>query len=88
VTGDFNRDRRTDIGLVRQDPGWASVPVALSQDNSFVIRNPGVGDFAVWAATSGVLVITGDFNGDGRTDIGLVRQDPGWASVPVALSTP
>jgi hypothetical protein len=88
VTGDFNRDRRTDIGLVRQEPGWSTVPLALSRDNSFIIRNPGVGDFAVWAATSGVLVITGDFNGDGRTDIGLVRQEPGWNTVPVALASP
>jgi serralysin len=76
VTGDFNRDRRTDIGLVRQEPGWGSVPLALSRDNSFIIQNPPVGDFAVWAATSGVLVLTGDFNGDGRTDIALVRRNP------------
>jgi hypothetical protein len=36
--------------------------------------------FADWAATSGVEVVTGDFNGDRRTDIGLVRQEPGWST--------
>jgi hypothetical protein len=88
LTGDFNRDKRTDIALVRQEAGWASIPLALSRDNSFIIQNPAVGVFADWAATSGVLLITGDFNADGRTDIGLVRQEPGWASVPVALASP
>jgi hypothetical protein len=87
VTGDFNRDRRTDIALVRQDGGWASIPVALSSASAFTIQNRPVGDFAGWAATSGVEIIKGDFNRDGRTDIGLVRLEPGWASVPVALST-
>ena len=37
------------------------------------------------AATPGVQVLTGDFNGDGRTDIALTGV-AGWASIPVALS--
>ena len=41
---------------------------------------------AGWAATPGVRVVTGDFNGDGRADVGLIRQEAGWGTVPVALS--
>ena len=87
ITGDFNGDFRTDIALVRQEPGWSTVPVALASDNGFTIQNRLVGEFANWAATSGVRVITGEFNGDAQTDIALVRQEPGWSTVPVALST-
>jgi hypothetical protein len=53
----------------------------------FTIQNRQVGDFAGFAATSGVQVITGDFDGDGGTDIGLVRRTAGWTSVPVALTS-
>src|SRR5664279_4218088 len=28
-----------------------------------------------------------DFNGDGRTDLALVRQTPGWHTIPSAFST-
>src|SRR5262245_10543132 len=52
----------------------------------FAIQNRQVGVFAAWAATSGVQIVTGDFNGDGRTDIALVRREAGWTSIPVALS--
>ena len=87
LTGDFNGDGRTDTALVRQTAGWASVPVALSSATGFTIQNRPAADFAAWAATSGVRVLTGDFNGDGTTDLALVRQTAGWASVPVALSS-
>ena len=55
--GDFNGDGKTDIALVRQESGWNTVPVALSGDTGFTIQNRPVGDFASWAATSGVRVI-------------------------------
>ena len=87
LTGDFNGDGRTDIALVRQAGGWTTVPVALSGDANFAIQNRPVGDFAIWAADPNVRVLTGDFNGDGRTDIALVRQAGGWTTVPVALSS-
>ncbi len=34
----------------------------------------------------GVRLIPGDFNGNGLTDIALVRQTPGWGSIPVAFA--
>ncbi len=89
LSGDFNADGRTDIALVRQEAGWNTLPVAYTQtDSTYVVKNPEVGDFARWAATSGVRVKTGDFNGDGRTDIALVRQEAGWNTLPVAYTQP
>src|SRR5262249_62070806 len=83
----FNGDGRTDIALVRQQAGWASIPVAFSNgDGTFTVTNQNAADFASWAATPGAQVLTGDFNGNGRTDIALLRQQAGWASIPVALS--
>lgn len=41
--------------------------------------------FASFAATPGVRVLTGDYNGDGRSDIALTGV-PGWNTIPVAMS--
>jgi hypothetical protein len=88
ITGDFNRDDRTDIALVRQTPGWTTVPVALSTDDGFIIQNRSAPDFARWATEDGVQVITGDFDGDHRTDLALVKQtQPAWSDVRLALSS-
>jgi hypothetical protein len=39
-----------------------------------------------WAATSGVKLLTGDFNGDFNMDIALIRQEGGWGSMPIAAT--
>jgi VCBS repeat protein len=86
LTGDFNGDMRTDIALVRQQAGWATIPVAFSTGNGFfTVTNSNVGDFASWATTPGARVLAGDFNGNMRTDIALAGG-AGWATIPVAFS--
>jgi len=68
------------------DPGWQSIPFAASNGNgSFKVTNDYVPNFPTWAAMPGVQVLTGDFNGDGVTDIALTGIS-GWGSIPVALS--
>ena len=88
VTGDFNGNGLTDIALVRQTPGWGSIPVAFANgDGTWNITNGAVGDFITsWANQPGVRVVAGDFNGNGLTDMALVRQTPGWKTIPVAFA--
>ena len=50
------------------------------------ITNSGIGAFAGWAATPSAQELTGDFNGDGRTDVALVNRAAGWGSMPVAFA--
>ncbi len=65
MTGDFTQNGLTDIALVRQTPGWATIPVAFSNgDGNWTITNggapqlhPGLGP------PPGVRLITGDFHG-------------------------
>ena len=90
VTGDFNGNGLTDIALVRQEPGWDSIPIAFANgDGTWNITNGAAPNFigvANWSSTPGVRVVTGDFNGNGLTDIALVRQEPGWDTIPIAFA--
>jgi len=87
IVGDFDGDGRTDIALVNKSGGWSTIPIAFSMGNgNFRITNQSVGSFARWAATSDVEIIVGDFDGDGRTDIALVRKSEGWSTIPIAFS--
>jgi hypothetical protein len=87
LTGDFNGDGKTDVSLVNQSAGWNTLPVAFSQGNgNFSVTNQFIGDFASWSANPNVRVLTGDFNGDGKTDVSLVNQSAGWNTLPVAFS--
>ncbi|MEM9917942.1 MAG: S8 family serine peptidase [Bacteroidota bacterium] len=88
ITGDFNGNGLTDIALVRQTPGWSTIPIAFAQgDGNWKITNGGVINFIQnWASQPGVRIITGDFNGNGLTDIALVRQTPGWSTIPIAFA--
>nr|WP_232328096.1 S8 family serine peptidase [Kibdelosporangium sp. MJ126-NF4] len=82
---DYNKDNRDDLAL-NGVPGWGSIPVAFSAGNgNFNVTNAGVTNFAAWSASPGVQILSGDFNGDGRTDSALTGVG-GWASIPVAFS--
>jgi extracellular elastinolytic metalloproteinase len=77
-----------DIALVRQVTGWGSIPVAFAKgDGTWNITNGAAPTFiGNWANTPGARIVSGDFNGNGLTDIALVNQNPGWGSIPIAFA--
>ncbi|MEU8663815.1 hypothetical protein, partial [Actinoplanes philippinensis] len=59
VTGDYNRDGRTDVALTPgpNTPWWYTQPVAFSNgDGTFRITNTALNDFAGWAQAPGATV--------------------------------
>lgn len=87
LAGDFDGDGRADVALTGVD-GWGTIPVAFATSNNrFHVTNnsPDWVDFTSWAAQAGVSAVTGDFDGDGRTDIALTGGY-GWGGIPVAFS--
>lgn len=85
VSGDFDGDGDDDIALAG-GANWGSVPVAFSNGNgSFTFTNYAIGDFASWAATPGVKLLVGDFDGDEDDDLALTGA-AGWGSIPLAFS--
>lgn len=52
---------------------------------NYNVQNKSLGDFAGFISQAGVQVASGDFDGDGRTDLAAVGGS-GWASIPVAFS--
>ena len=86
LPGDFNGDGRTDAAGIWNDGGKVSIAMFLSDGKKFLSQSPqwsvrdgGWGDEVKWFA--------GDFNGDGRTDIGGAWNNNGATTLTVRQST-
>lgn len=82
IVGDFNGDGRTDIA--RAAPGYDGWVMDLSTGSTF--QWPETWSTSPNAAYEGRtdVVLTGDFNGDGLTDV--ARASPGWRHWRMSLS--
>ena len=86
VPGDFNGDGLNDIALTG-GANWGSIPVAFGDGlGGFTVTNKAVASFPLFATHGGATPVSGDFNGDGRTDIALTGG-VNWSSIPVAFSS-
>ncbi|HEX3047611.1 MAG TPA: PKD domain-containing protein [Bacillota bacterium] len=82
-TGDFNGDGKTDFGKLWNDGGFVTVDIHISTGSSFVMQR--------WATRQGsysesMKWFTGDFNGDGLTDLAKFWGENGNWTVDVHLS--
>ena len=71
-TGDYNGDGRDDM-LLRSDDGWLSN--WLGTPNGAFANNGA--NVALFFTTDWKVAANGDFNGDGKADL-LLRRDDGW----------
>ena len=84
LSGDFNGDGKTDIAGVWNNGGKVSIAVFLSDGTKFpgwtqwTDRDGGWSDDTKWFA--------GDFNADGKTDIGAAWNNGGRTTLTVRLS--
>jgi hypothetical protein len=70
VTGDFNGDGRTDLAVAGDDASSQGQLVILLGNGDGTFQTPGPMYPDGFAST----IVTGDFNGDGRTDIALASS--------------
>jgi hypothetical protein len=85
LAGNFARQNSAD-DIVLVGGLLSTQPMAASTgDGAFTTTNAGDNWFAGLTRTPGIKVFTGEFNGDGLTDIALVGG-VGWHTVPLALS--
>lgn len=96
VSGDFDGDGYADV-IVVGGSGWNAIPVAYSNgDGTFAVvntSNPSSTSFEslIQNSTTRPQLLSGDFDGDGRTDIALVggtfSNGAPWTSIPIAFAT-
>jgi hypothetical protein len=93
LTGDFNGDGLTDVLVISGDPGFPRRTLLLSNGTSFTEACSGNQDGACGLDTEPYMfsadtkVITGDFNGDARTDLLVISGDPAFPRRAVLTST-
>jgi hypothetical protein len=81
ATGDFNGDGRADV--IQTFRGWGSIPTCLSTGGGWSCSNNAATIYN--SGSSEQQFLTGDFNGDGKTDV--FQTFRGWGSIPTCTST-
>lgn len=93
LPGDYNNDGKTDLLIIS---GRADLPrrrLLLSNGSTFSVACSGDADNSCGFDTEKYMfdrrtrLLTGDFNGDGRTDVLIVSGDPDFPRRSVLLST-
>jgi sarcosine oxidase delta subunit len=88
VSGDFNGDGKTDFIVTCPGCGWTTSPTFTSNgDGTWTITNPTLqsGDTnasSTWMNAAGSTIVSGDFNGDGKTDFIIRCPGCGWTTSP------
>jgi len=84
LAGDFNGDGKDDMAKVFNDYGLASIDVHLSSGKGFTMERWTTGEGGFW---HGQKWLVGDFNGDGKDDMGKAFSDGGLATIDFHISS-
>lgn len=83
--GDFNGDGKDDLAAVWNNGGKVSIAVYLSDGTKFLYHTQWADRDGGWAPS--IKWMSGDFNGDGKADIGAAWNNEGRTTLTVRLST-
>ena len=81
--GDFNGDGKDDLTKVFNDNGYSTVDIHKSSGSSFGIQRAANRQGGFWDTQKWFV---GDFNGDGKDDLGKVFNDNGASTVDIHQS--
>ncbi len=84
MPGDFNGDGKTDLAAAWNNGGLASIAVYPSDGTKFLHWAQWIDREGGWADT--IKWFAGDFNGDGKTDVGAAWNNDGIITLTVRLS--